>query len=366
MKVHFLEKNYTKPEIFLSLLKYKTKITYITVNSDTNDEHLSENYIFEYRNINDNCDQYISSPTYFIGVINKLDENIILYIINFGNTNLKADFKDYLINAITNTSYEEIFKTITLSKLPINNCTKYFDLTKAKQKLNKLNDILLKNCDKYYIGLDYLFNFKENTIVCGYNSKFNPNDLLIGLFLKNSDSCISSIMFSDFNDNERTICINARTMKKYENMKINKILLAASIIITTLISDKISTIISKAINSKSLHLIYNYYNATFTDRFDEYITINPSLSIEKNLNKYYEIKCRVILNNSNITKAVKVFDSVLKTEFKCKDVIGGKKKYNNFKIKKTKYNKLQKNKKQNNIMRNLTVKKYNKTKQNNK
>jgi hypothetical protein len=219
----------------------------------------------------------------------------------------------------------------------------------AKLRIQELNAKLQIRCPTLELRLDYLIN-QPGILTAYYTPKELTNQLTLCLY--NQGNCIASIMCeltSSSGDPQSfpdAFEILSATNLSMENRKFNKLLRAAVIIISNLITindtdNNINYIISKAINPASAWLLINYYNAEivdplFLDYIDQekyqeklilqslkrqktsmssYETDEPKERVSKkiiqnylDIDRTYKIETRIQLNDENVLKATREFN----------------------------------------------------------
>lgn len=204
-------------------------------------------------------------------------------------------------------------------------CEEELKISKAKQKITKLNKLLEKKCPNLSLSLDYIYNM--NGHVSAYSKDININTLLFCL-IHSTKGCISSVEI--FLDDDGVILINSKTKTEFEGKKYNKLLRAATIIISPLL--KFNTLTSIAINSISIWLLMDSFNAITTDKFvieflydkDVLPSADPDQMITKDvftkelIQEYHDewggVNLTLDLTNpKNIENAEKVFNELINT-----------------------------------------------------
>jgi hypothetical protein len=189
------------------------------------------------------------------GIYNKITKCTKYFYFDKENKHVLIGSEKILIKSdknILNTT--NIIKNINY----INNaipCKIPIDLNKAKEYIDKINEIIKIKCPNLYINLDYIYNMS------GYLVQYtlDPNYLLLCLFNKDK-GCISSIelliKIAYFN----SYSISSKTNSNFENKKYNKLLRCIIILLMPLLG--LDHLNSFAINPISAWLLITYYNAT--------------------------------------------------------------------------------------------------------
>ena len=82
----------------------------------------------------------------------------------------------------------------------------------------------------YTIGIDYLFDMKDNTEVASQSNEMMSVSKNMFLCLFDIDECVSPLSL-DFNDETKNLEISSKTKESYERRNLNKFLRAIVIII---------------------------------------------------------------------------------------------------------------------------------------
>jgi hypothetical protein len=200
-----------------------------------------------------------------------------------------------------------------------------FDLSNAKRQIEELNVSLKVTCPDFYLCIDYLTSFPENSnihlfgIISRYlNSLYTYSGIVLCLFTGNE--CVSSI---DMSFTRYTLYIDSVTILRYENRKFNKLLRAVAIIISKEINEKIDTLISIASNSLSAKIMINSFNAQcYENENEKPITISKSTNAHliPRVLKIPLLKTYVQLTPENIENAKRVFMEIITTEDRAKRI----------------------------------------------
>jgi hypothetical protein len=276
-----------------------------------------------------------------------INENRVLYILTnrITNSNDRTFYNSIIkfFESIPNFSYigkDELF------------CKDLINLDEAKEIINDLNIELNKTCPNFKINVDYVFNFKDPSIV----ALFDPDDeyyrdhLLLCLF--NGNNCVSSLTIhlnkNLDEDNSSEISFDSKTDEHYEGRKFNKLLRAVIIIIAKALDENARFILSGAINPISALLMLKNFNAISDVRkINKDSTFNDIKKVIDS-SKYESVNTRVDLIDENVENARNVFNRTL-NEINCSTnvVAGGKcnKNYSKRKTRRRKTNKKKKNSK---------------------
>ena len=211
------------------------------------------------------------------------------------------------------------------------NCsqTEELDLSNAKEQIQELNVLLQRRCPDFYLRIDYLTSFPENSNIHLYdgarqylNSFYTFPNIVLCLFTGND--CVSSITMhltnsfygSFYGANYiKSIFIESFTSLLYTERKFNKLLRAVAIIISKKINPTIVVLKSTAANPLSARIMVNSFNATFSHE-DKLIGKNtPDINIDDLIKSRNFLQTYVDLNDQeNIANAKRVFMEIIDTE----------------------------------------------------
>jgi hypothetical protein len=206
-------------------------------------------------------------------------------------------------------------------------CTEMMDLTNAKTKIDELNAVLKAVCPAFYLNLDYITAFPENSDASLYfdiyvNSYFCPKIMLCLFTGIKKQKCVSSITFNRASDDEMSI--NSRTDSLYEGRKFNILLRAVAIIVARHIMHTTQIVTSNAENVISAFIMIKWFNAV-----SNRVAILPSDQLYDTLASYFTTNARlethVDLNEVNTANATRVFHETI-PRMNCKPLAGGKRK----------------------------------------
>jgi len=202
-------------------------------------------------------------------------------------------------------------------------CDNELKISKAKQQITKLNKLLKKKCGNLSLSLDYIYNMN------GHVSSYSKDiDTLLFCLNHSTEGCISSVEI--FLDDDGVIIINSKTKTEFEGKKYNKLLRAATIIISPLLN--FDTLTSLAINPISTWLLMDSFNATTTDKnlieflYDKHVLssedsgqiITKDIFTKELIKEYHDDEGGVNLeidltNPKNIETAEAVFNELINT-----------------------------------------------------
>jgi hypothetical protein len=213
-------------------------------------------------------------------------------------------------------------------------CTEMMDLTDAKTKIDELNAVLRQVCPAFYLNIDYITAFPENSDASLYydiyvNAFICPKIILCLFTRIKQQKCVSSITFNRASDDEMSI--SSRTGVSYEGRKFNILLRAVAIIVSRRIMHTTQMVTSNAENVISALIMIKWFNAV-SDR----VTILPPDHdrLYDTLASYFTTNARlethVDLNEVNTANATRVFHETIK-RMNCNPLAGG-----NRKLKRTK------------------------------
>jgi hypothetical protein len=193
-------------------------------------------------------------------------------------------------------------------------CTEMMDLTNAKTKIDELNAVLKQVCPAFYLNIDYITAFPENSDASLYydiyvNAYICPKIILCLFTGRTKKKCVSSITFNRISDDEMSI--SSRTDVSYEGRKFNILLRAVAIIVSQLIMQTTQIVTSNAENVISAFIMIKWFNAV-SDR----VAILPSDQLYDTLASYFTTNARlethVHLNEDNTANATRVFHETIK------------------------------------------------------
>ena len=215
-------------------------------------------------------------------------------------------------------------------------CNEMMDLTRAKTKIKELNAVLKPACPSFYLNLDYITAFPENSDASLYfdiyvNSYFCPK-IILCLFTEVNETkkCVSSITFNRASDEEMSI--NSRTDGSYQGRKFNILLRAVAIIVSQLIMETTQQLTSTALNVISALIMIKWFNA-----ISKRVNIsNKTVSHDElydRLTRYFKgngnrMETYVVLNEANTANAARVFDETI-ARMNCGPLQGGMKRTRN-------------------------------------
>lgn len=209
-------------------------------------------------------------------------------------------------------------------KMSSRNPPKVVDLQPAKHIIAQLNDELQKTCPDFYLNIDYITSFPQDSTASLYsdvmlNSYFQP-PLVLCLFTEND--CVSSLTLKI---KESELTIDSRTNERYEGRKFNTLLRAVAIMISKSLNTGAESLVSSAINRISARLMITRFNATRLDKTAiRYKTLDELNTI---INDYFEhsgcMETHVELNEENIANATTVFHETI-TRMNCTPLAGGR------------------------------------------
>ena len=164
------------------------------------------------------------------------------------------------------------------------NCGKMeeLNLSNANKQIKELNGLLKRTCPDFYLRVDYLTSFPENSNINLYNgmmllqylnSLYTYSGIVLCLFTGNE--CVSSI---DMNFTSYALHIDSQTSTRYRGRKFNKLLRAVAIIISKKINEKIDTLTSIAGNRLSAQIMIYSFNAECYDEQNNLISKSTSNS----------------------------------------------------------------------------------------
>lgn len=190
----------------------------------------------------------------------------------------------------------------------------FLDLNVAKGIIRALNIKLQETCPGFYLHIDYLTSFPTGSTV----SIFSPWSLHyfmrppLLLCLMHGNECVSSITI----DGDKTIRIDSKTNKLYENRKFNTLLRAVAIIISKGLSESAEQLTSDAANIISALLMIKRFNAVSLEGDISKFTISPE-KLDKVIKDYFHqhndsMETMVELNEENIANATTVFHETIK------------------------------------------------------
>lgn len=193
-------------------------------------------------------------------------------------------------------------------------CTEMMDLTDAKTKIDELNAVLKAVCPAFYLNIDYITAFPENSDASLYfdiyvNSYFCPKIMLCLFTGIKKQKCVSSITFNRASDDEMSI--NSRTDSLYEGRKFNILLRAVAIIVARRIMHTTQMVTSNAENVLSAYIMIKWFNAVSVSNQ----TVPPD-QLYDTLARYFTTNARlethVDLNEVNTANATRVFYETIK------------------------------------------------------
>jgi hypothetical protein len=208
------------------------------------------------------------------------------------------------------------------------NCVqrKEFDLANAKRQIEELNVLLKETCPDFYLHIDYLTSFPENSNIHLFsrmleylNSFYTYSGIVLCLFTGNQ--CVSSIdmHFTSYSLHS-SLYIDSVTILRYERRKFNKLLRAVAIIISKEINEKIDTLKSIAQNSLSAQIMINSFNAQCYDKQDNLISKFTNAHLIPSVLNIPLLTTYVQLTPENIENAKRVFMEIITTEDRAKRI----------------------------------------------
>jgi hypothetical protein len=232
-------------------------------------------------------------------------------------------------------------------------CHYEIDLMPAKEKITKLNELLMlkhRETNTYSISLDYIYNLNKDTRINVFNDShysINGSTLLLCIYYENE--CIASLVII-YNEQTHTISFDSQTKKEFEGRRYNKLLRSLIILLSKTIFSNAETLVSTAQNIVSAYIMIKYFNAVPLDvgdiKFDTNITYKELEDYMTMSNKSY-LKVEVKLTPENITTAEELFKSITDITYSDKGGIKKRKLRNSRKKQSTKIkhkNKAQKTK----------------------
>jgi hypothetical protein len=195
-------------------------------------------------------------------------------------------------------------------------CHSEIDLMPAKEKITKLNELLMlkhRETNTYSISLDYIYNLNKDTRINVFNDShysINGSTLLLCIYYENE--CIASLVII-YNEQTHTISFDSQTKKEFEGRRYNKLLRSLIILLSKTIFSNAETLVSTAQNIVSAYIMIKYFNAVPLDvgdiKFDTNITYKELEDYMTMSNKSY-LKVEVKLTPENITTAEELFKSI--------------------------------------------------------
>lgn len=194
-------------------------------------------------------------------------------------------------------------------------CDTPFDLTRAHNLLDKLNDIIEEECNDLRLHLDYVYNMKNKVVSF---SMAPPKYLLLCLYHK--EDCISSI---ELIPKEKTLIINSITENIYEGKKYNKLLRTVALMIASVFIPSFTTLSSTAMNPVSVWLLVSTLNGEISeDNVLWYIFLkkkfgdNPYHISYGLIEEYYQeydmgVTVNVKINEKNVVNAMNQFRQIV-------------------------------------------------------
>lgn len=209
-------------------------------------------------------------------------------------------------------------------------CNELMDLTDAKTKIKELNAVLKSGCPSFYLNIDYITSFPENSDASLYfdiyvNSYFCPK-IILCLFTEANkiQKCVSSITFTRISDDEMSI--SSRTDMSYEGRKFNILLRAAAIIVSQRIMQTTETLVSNAENVISAFIMLKWFNAMKINAMNQRVRMPHDDDLFNTLARYFQTNQRmethVELNDVNIANATRVFHETIQ-RMNCGPLSGG-------------------------------------------
>jgi hypothetical protein len=207
------------------------------------------------------------------------------------------------------------------------NCVqrKEFDLANAKRQIEELNVLLKETCPDFYLHIDYLTSFPENSNIHLFsrmleylNSFYTYSGIVLCLFTGNQ--CVSSIDMHFTSYSLHLLYIDSVTILRYERRKFNKLLRAVAIIISKEINEKIDTLKSIAQNSLSAQIMINSFNAQCYDKQDNLISKFTNAHLIPRVLNIPLLTTYVQLTPENIENAKRVFMEIITTEDRAKRI----------------------------------------------
>ena len=198
-------------------------------------------------------------------------------------------------------------------KMSLRNPPIVVDLQPAKHIIAQLNDELQKTCPDFYLNIDYITSFPQDSTASLYsdvmlNSYFQP-PLVLCLFTGND--CVSSLTLKI---KESELTIDSRTNERYEGRKFNTLLRAVAIIISKSLNAGAERLVSSALNIVSTILMIKRFNAVSEGGDISSKTVPPE-KLDKVIKDYYEhrggMETHVELNEENIANATTVFHETI-------------------------------------------------------
>ena len=200
-----------------------------------------------------------------------------------------------------------------------------FDLSNAKRQIEELNVSLKVTCPDFYLCIDYLTSFPDNSNIRLYtgmrkylNSLYTYSGIVLCLFTGNE--CVSSIDMSFTSYSLHSLYIDSITSDRYERRKFNKLLRAVAIIISKEINEKIDTLKSIAQNSLSAQIMINSFNAQCYDKQDNLISKFTNAHLIPRVLNIPLLTTYVQLTPENIENAKRVFMEIITTEDRAKRI----------------------------------------------
>ena len=298
-------------------IKYKLKkdigiefVTSLHANTETAGSYLAN--IYKYKDTINDCDIYFDLPDYkkYIGYEN----DNFFYIVSL-HDHFDKEMKDVFggfIDFDDYSTFQKLHQMRDFHKFHIfpHHCTDILNLDIVRPILDKLNDILA--CTNLKIRINYLFQMENNSEVNAYS--VSGRSLLLCIF--DNNKCVSSLVVR-FHKKKKEINIDSKTNKRYANNKLNKLLRAVIIIISTSLFPSAKYLVSVPINPTSLYLMIHYFNAIAYEN-DTQVHISTYKEMETYVDNA-EIISKVELNNDNIENAENVFVKTVE-QIKCKRV----------------------------------------------
>ena len=205
-------------------------------------------------------------------------------------------------------------------------CPKMMDLTNAKTKIDELNAVLKRVCPAFYLNLDYITAFPENSDASLYldiyvNAFICPKIILCLFTRTKKQTCVSSITFTPISDDEMSI--SSRTDVSYEGRKFNILLRAVAIIVSQLIMESTQIVTSNAANVISAFIMLKWFNAMKINARNQRVRMPHDDDLFNTLTRYFQthqkMETHVELNEANTANAMKVFHETI-ARMKCKSL----------------------------------------------
>ena len=268
-------------------------------------------YILLSRNLIKNYDV---NSFILIGIHQDIDDTDPAYIelkenINKSGTVIDKINKKYNVKRL---NVDHILKNTPGCETPLQ------DLREAHQIIQMLNNIIERECYDLRLQLDYVYNMSNRVVsFSGAPSEY----LLLCLYYK--ENCISSIEIIKKQENLK---INSKTDSEYENKKYNKLLRAATIIISRALMPEGHYLHSVALNPISAWLLINTFNGVIrperdNDEWFNFIEENykddhsSGKITNKMIRQFYDdytlIEVDVELNDENIHNAMTKFHEIV-------------------------------------------------------